>query len=207
MVGALASEEALARNMTSKHNKPNLRASQPSLPPSRLFVTFWSSPHSPSRTSPRGAHFSICAHCRSFGSSILPPSLCHTAACTVCCLLTSPHLTSRQQLTMAPSALLDRSAPNVVPDSARPLRPSKLPSHVRLLILLVLNLGLQAGFWTAASDYLGNNELGAVSKQTTPDDWVTPVARLTYKVVVVCLGWKLNYDCEQTLMPTMLAIC
>ncbi|CAI6333807.1 unnamed protein product [Periconia digitata] len=95
---------------------------------------------------------------------------------------------------MAPPALVDRGSPKVIPNSTRPLKPSRLPSRLRLVILLVLNLGLQAGLLSASYEYLGINELGSISKQTDPSDLITPLARLAYKVVVVWLGWKLNYD-------------
>jgi len=58
----------------------------------------------------------------------------------------------------------------------------------------VSNLGLQAALWTAAADYLDLHELGSISKATDPDDVTTPLWRLVYKLIVVWLGWKLNYD-------------
>lgn len=107
-------------------------------------------------------------------------------------------LSDQPRLAMASSTLVDRGSPNVVPNSARPIRPTRLPSRLRLGILVVLNLCLQGALWTAASDYLGLNELGAVSKRTDPDDLLTPFLRLAYKIGVVWLGWKLDYDCEKS---------
>ena len=95
---------------------------------------------------------------------------------------------------MAPSKLADRAPPTVVPNGAPPLRASRLPAHLRLPILLVLNLGLQSVLWTFTNNLLGN-ELGAVSKKPGENDLVTPAARLGYKMLVIWLGWRLKYDC------------
>lgn len=90
---------------------------------------------------------------------------------------------------MAPSSFTDRAPPKVVPDSA-PLR-SKLPQPLRVVILLVLTLGIQSALWSSIAPVLGN-ELGAISKRH--DDLLHPFAHLAYKVAVIGLGWRLDYD-------------
>lgn len=97
---------------------------------------------------------------------------------------------------MAPPNTTDRSPPIVITTGAPPLRPSRLPPHLRLPILLVLNLGLQSALWTFASNFL-QNELGEISRKPDENDLVTPAARLVYKMVVIWLGWVLNYDCKR----------
>jgi hypothetical protein len=109
---------------------------------------------------------------------------------------------------MAPPVLIERGSPTVVPASAlvpnsAPLRASRLSPLVRLAILFILNLSLQSALLTVTNNFLGN-ELGAISRMPdvrnenrVVDNLIAaPQARLGYKLIVVWLGWWLNYDCE-----------
>ena len=106
-------------------------------------------------------------------------------------------------MAMAPHTLTERGSPTVVPNNAAPpLRPSRLPSRLRIFILFVLNLGLHSALLTVTTDFLGN-ELGPVSKKPDPtgEDAAAILRelapRLGYKLAVVWLGWVLNYDCKR----------
>lgn len=99
---------------------------------------------------------------------------------------------------MAPSKITDRTSLAVIPTSTPPVRASRLPTYLRLPILLVLNLGISSALWTYAAQFLGN-ELGVVSRQTIPDDILTPTVRLLYKIGVIWAGWWLKYDCKTPL--------
>lgn len=96
---------------------------------------------------------------------------------------------------MAPSKITDRTSPAVIPKGTPPLKASRLPPQLRLPILLVLNLGLHSIFLTLTTNFLGE-ELGPVSKRGDDAAIIAPAARLVYKVAVIWLGWRLNYDCE-----------
>ncbi|KAF1958501.1 hypothetical protein CC80DRAFT_491052 [Byssothecium circinans] len=102
---------------------------------------------------------------------------------------------------MAPPAVIERGSPTVIPNkSAPPLRASRLPSRVRLLILCLLNLGLHSALLTFTNNFLGN-EMGAISRQpdaSREEDLPAVLIKLApsigYKLAIVWLGWKLNYD-------------
>jgi hypothetical protein len=106
-----------------------------------------------------------------------------------CTFPTSSPLDSRLQ--MAPTAIIERGEPVTFAPKSAPLR-SRLPAPLRIAILFVLSLGINVSLWSAVAPFLGN-ELGAVSKRQ--DDLVSPFAVLAYKIVLIGLGWNLDYDC------------
>lgn len=96
---------------------------------------------------------------------------------------------------MAPPTVIERTSPAVVPAGVPPLRRSRLPTYLRLPILLVLNLGISSVLRAYSENLLGP-ELGAISKSTADRDLATPALLLVYKIFVIVLGWQLNYDCK-----------
>lgn len=95
------------------------------------------------------------------------------------------------------SDIIERDEPIVVP--ARGPRRSRLPAPLRVPILVVLNLGINALLWQTAANFLPS-ELGFVSKAPTTDDDLyglySPVARLITKILTVYATWAVGYDCE-----------
>lgn len=87
----------------------------------------------------------------------------------------------------------DRAPPTVVTNGTPPLRASRLPSRLRVPILIVLNWGVQNALWSVAENFL-DPELGAITR--TENEWWSPYARLGYKVLIIFLGWYLRYDCK-----------
>ena len=106
---------------------------------------------------------------------------------------------------MAPPKITDRTSPAVVPKGAPPLRASRLPTSLRLPILLVLNLCISGTLWTFTSNFLGN-ELGPISRDDN-DPITSPLARIVYKVFVIWLGWRLHYDCAMRSDAPSCALC
>ena len=96
---------------------------------------------------------------------------------------------------MAPTKIIDRTSPAVIPAATPPMRASRLPPYLRLPVLLVLNLGLSSAFLSYASPFLGN-ELGSVSKLPDAENNLAPWVRVLYKLSVIWAGWWLSYDCE-----------
>lgn len=98
---------------------------------------------------------------------------------------------------MAPTEVIEREAPNVVPQSHAPVR-SRLPPALRVPILISLNMGINALLWEFASNFL-SPELGAISKVPTEDDITSlysPAARVGMRWLTVCMAWYFNYDCK-----------
>jgi hypothetical protein len=92
--------------------------------------------------------------------------------------------------------IIERDEPVVVP--ARGPRRSRLPGPLRVPVLVILNLGINALLWQTASNFL-SPELGFVSKVPTEDDAYTlysPVARLITKILTIWATWAIGYDCE-----------
>ncbi|KAG9203185.1 hypothetical protein G6514_003103 [Epicoccum nigrum] len=90
--------------------------------------------------------------------------------------------------------IIERDEPVVVP--ARRLQRTRLPAPLRVPILIVLNLGIKAMLWQAASSFL-LPELGYVSKAPTDDDLYSlysPLARLITKIATVYITWARGYD-------------
>ncbi|KAK7183225.1 uncharacterized protein CC84DRAFT_1092114 [Paraphaeosphaeria sporulosa] len=93
--------------------------------------------------------------------------------------------------------MADRPPPTVVPRASRRAR---LPSFVRLPMLIILNICLQSALWTGAENVL-SHELGAVSKVPRPGqeqegfgELTEPIVRLVSKIALVSVAWKLRYD-------------
>lgn len=100
-----------------------------------------------------------------------------------------------EQRAMA-DVIIERDEPVVVP-TRRPQR-TRLPAPLRVPILIVLNVGIKALLWQAASNFL-SPELGYVSKAPTDNDLYTlysPLARLITKIVSVYITWTRGYDCN-----------
>jgi len=79
-----------------------------------------------------------------------------------------------------------------------PVRRSRLPAPLRILILAVLNLGINTALWSFVSNFL-SPELGAVSKVPhETDNWsvYSPGARVLMRVVTLWMQWYFNYDCK-----------
>ena len=98
---------------------------------------------------------------------------------------------------MAPTAVIEREAPDVVPQAHAPMR-SRLPTALRVPILISLNMGINALLWEFTSNFL-SPELGAVSKVPNEDDVTSlysPAARIAMRWLTVCMTWYFNYDCE-----------
>ncbi|USP78657.1 uncharacterized protein yc1106_05931 [Curvularia clavata] len=97
---------------------------------------------------------------------------------------------------MAPTEVIEREAPEVVPQShATPVR-SRLPPALRVPILISLNMGINALLWEFASNFL-SPELGAISKVPTEDDITSlysPIARIAIRWLTVFMTWYLRYD-------------
>lgn len=92
--------------------------------------------------------------------------------------------------------VIERDEATVIP--ARGPRRSRLPSPLRVPILIVLNLGIKALLWQAVSNFLPP-ELGFVSKAPTEDNvysLYSPVARLITRIVTIYATWAVGYDCK-----------
>ncbi|KAF2476820.1 uncharacterized protein BDR25DRAFT_299990 [Lindgomyces ingoldianus] len=68
---------------------------------------------------------------------------------------------------------------------------SRLPSSLRILILVVLSLGIRSTVLSAATNFLGE-ELGKISRKEA--DIYHVAGFLTYKILVLLVGWFLHYD-------------
>lgn len=102
-------------------------------------------------------------------------------------------------LILQPSDMADRPPPTVVPRASRRAR---LPSFVRLPMLIILNICLQTALWAGAENVL-SSELGAVSKVPQPNrdqdgfgELAEPLVRLVSKIALVAVAWELRYDCK-----------
>ncbi|KAF2680320.1 hypothetical protein K458DRAFT_345354 [Lentithecium fluviatile CBS 122367] len=89
---------------------------------------------------------------------------------------------------------MDRPPPAVIPSGTPPAR-RRMPTWLRLPILLCLNLFLTMTLWSYAAPFMGH-ELGAISKVPGQEEFalLTPIPRLAYKIGVICTGWWLSYD-------------
>jgi hypothetical protein len=99
---------------------------------------------------------------------------------------------------MAPTTIIQRSEPNVVPRAHTAPARSRLPWFLRVPILVVLNLGIKSMLWTAAQNFL-TPELGAISKIPSEEDvWslYSPAARLAMNVATITMNWYFDYDCK-----------
>ncbi len=93
--------------------------------------------------------------------------------------------------------IIERDEATVVP--ARGPRRSRLPAPLRVPILVVLNLGINALLWQTVANFLPP-ELGHVSKAPTDDDVYSlygPVVRLITKTLTIYATWAVGYDCKQ----------
>lgn len=98
---------------------------------------------------------------------------------------------------MSSTTLIDREAPVVVPRGHASVR-SRLPSGLRVPILVVLNLGINMALWEFTSNFL-TPELGAVSKVPSEADvfsLYSPGARLAMRALTIWMTWYLHYDCK-----------
>ncbi|KAJ5023924.1 hypothetical protein J3E72DRAFT_336583 [Bipolaris maydis] len=96
---------------------------------------------------------------------------------------------------MAPTKVIEREAPEVVTKSHAPVR-SRLPTALRVPILISLNMGINALLWEFASNFL-SPELGAISKVPQEDDvtsFYSPHARVAMRWLTVCMTWYLSYE-------------
>lgn len=92
--------------------------------------------------------------------------------------------------------IIERDEATVIP--ARGPRRSRLPAPLRVPILVVLNLGINALLWQTVGNFLPP-ELGYVSKVPSDDDvysLYSPVARLITKILTIYATWAVGYDCE-----------
>lgn len=98
---------------------------------------------------------------------------------------------------MASTEVIEREAPEVVTKSHAPVR-SRLPTALRVPILICLNAGINALLWEFVSNFL-SPELGAISKVPQENDvtsFYSPHARLAMRWLTVCMTWYLSYDCK-----------
>ncbi|EMD60623.1 hypothetical protein COCSADRAFT_163932 [Bipolaris sorokiniana ND90Pr] len=96
---------------------------------------------------------------------------------------------------MASTEVIEREAPEVVTKSHAPVR-SRLPTALRVPILICLNAGINALLWEFVSNFL-SPELGAISKVPQENDvtsFYSPHARLAMRWLTVCMTWYLSYD-------------
>jgi hypothetical protein len=108
---------------------------------------------------------------------------------------------------MAPTKLIERTEPNVVP-RAHTTR-SRLPWPLRVFILTALNFGLKIVMWGAVQNFLVE-ELGEHSKEPVDGDmwsFYSPPARLALNGAIVCMNWYFQYDCELYSMRVNLNGC
>jgi hypothetical protein len=99
---------------------------------------------------------------------------------------------------MAPTAVIEREAPHVVPNATRAPVRSRLPTALRVPILISLNMGINMLLWEFIANFL-RPELGAVSKVPSEDDvtsFYSPVARIAMRFLTVWMTWYFNYDCK-----------
>lgn len=104
---------------------------------------------------------------------------------------------------MAPQTVIEREAPAIVSRAHTPTR-SRLPSALRVPILVVLNLGINMALWEFASNFL-TPELGAVSKVPNEHDdfsLYSPGARIAMRIVTVWMTWYFSYDCKTREFPS-----
>jgi hypothetical protein len=94
---------------------------------------------------------------------------------------------------MAPSKVIDRTSPAVIPTGAPPIKTARLHPFLRLFLLVALNSIITTILWTSTTEFLGN-ELGTVHKPE--QGLVEAMARLFYKIGAVWAGWWLSYDCK-----------
>jgi hypothetical protein len=97
---------------------------------------------------------------------------------------------------MAPTAVIEREAPDVVPNATRAPVRSRLPTALRVPILISLNMGINMLLWEFTANFL-RPELGAVSKVPSEDDvtsFYSPVARIGMRFLTVWMTWYFNYD-------------
>lgn len=99
---------------------------------------------------------------------------------------------------MAPTKVIERAEPVVIPRSHAPVR-SRLPPILRIPILVTLNLGINAALWSFVSSFLAP-ELGGISK-TPPQDEIysfyAPGARIAMRALTTWMNWYLGYDCKR----------
>jgi hypothetical protein len=106
---------------------------------------------------------------------------------------------------MSSTRLIDRTEPSVVPRAhTTPSVRSRLSAPLRVLILLVLNLGLKSALWSFALNFL-NPELGAISKVPNEAElwsWslYSPIARVIMNIGTIYMNWYFNYDCKNRVM-------
>lgn len=99
---------------------------------------------------------------------------------------------------MASPKLTDRAEPAVVTHTRAPVRRSRLPTVLRIPILVVLNMGINTALWSFVSNFL-SPELGAVSKiPHETDNWsvYSPGARVVMRILTLWMQWYFNYDCK-----------
>lgn len=99
-------------------------------------------------------------------------------------------------------ATIQRTEPTVI-RSGRPITTpykSRLPTPLRIGILVFVNFALRGVLWSFAETLL-NPELGAISR--IPDDrsffapsFYSPGARLGMAAATNYVNWYLNYDCK-----------
>ena len=98
-------------------------------------------------------------------------------------------------------ASLTRSAPTVVPrGQITTVRRSRLPTALRVPILIVLNLGLKTALWSFVSNFL-NPELGTISKIPSDNEFwslYSPGARLLMNMATNWMNWYFQYDCKMS---------
>jgi len=104
------------------------------------------------------------------------------------------------------SSIVDRKEPSVVRAHAPAVR-SRLPSVLRIPILVVLNLGINAALWSFASNFL-LPELGRVSKVPPREEDIfslySPIARIAMRVLTTWTTWYLSYDFQDVSALTVL---
>ncbi|KAI8941251.1 hypothetical protein NX059_002483 [Plenodomus lindquistii] len=98
---------------------------------------------------------------------------------------------------MAPPTIIEREAPAVVTHTHAPTRRSRLPSVVRLPMLIVLNMGISALLREYTQEFLAP-EMGLVSKIPAHHEEIysfySATARAALRVATIWTTWYLNYD-------------
>jgi hypothetical protein len=94
---------------------------------------------------------------------------------------------------------MERKAEDVIPRApSAPMR-SRLPSILRVPVLICLNMGIRSLLWEFTSNFLAP-ELGSVSRRPVEDDvmsFYAPATRIGMHLVTVWMTWYFNYDCKE----------
>lgn len=153
--------------------------------------------HVQTNSSPHHKDLNFFYHQPPVAHSLSPPTPLHPVLLFSLAHCRQTSSLQQKRRTMAPTKVIEREAPEVVTRSHAPVR-SRLPTALRVPILICLNSGINMLLWEFASNFL-SPELGAISKVPQEDDvtsFYSPHARLAMRWLTVCMTWYLSYDCK-----------